>query len=84
MPDTTRWTANAPLALKRADGNVHAFGPGEPITGMAEDWTPGEHLTSGDYPKISPAPGSEPAAGKSKATKKTVSRAAAGDEEGSA
>jgi len=83
MPENTRWTSNVPLALKRADGNVYAFGPGEPITGMAEGWTPGEHLTSGNPPKISPAPGSEPAAGKGKSTKRP-SRAAAGDEEGSA
>lgn len=83
MPDSTRWIANAPLALKGGDGNVRTFLPGQPITGMADDWEPGDHLTGGDQPKISPAPGSGPAAGKGKTTKKP-GRAAAGDEEGSA
>lgn len=76
------YIANAPISLKGADGYAKSFLPGQPITGMPEDWEPGEHLTSGEHPKVSPAPGSEPA-GKSKTTKKP-SRAAAGDEEGSA
>lgn len=79
----TRYIANVPLSLKGADGYARAFGPGEPIVGMAEDWEPGEHLTGGESPKISPAPGSEPAAGKGKSTKRP-SRTASGDEEGSA